>query len=233
MQSQKVVIPTPIVKQKVMPAKPTFVYDEGLASSDGSLVSKIVLDAEKNGYNFIPKVSLLNSLAKINNPLVENSFQLDNQGEKWGAYSDENFPVTFNELILIRLKFDSKVGPSGITFGGYAFKEKEAINIFFGTGEDGKKLYIDAKNNSETPFILYDGNFEKKLDGIYILFNKKGNSFLVTDLLFNRIININMNEETDNKFPKGLFPNDQFYIGYSIAPQTNLVVSDLSILPIK
>ena len=131
MQSQKVVIPTPIVKQKVTPAKPTFVYDEGLASSDGSLVSKIVLDAEKNGYNFIPKVSLLNSLAKINNPLVENSFQLDNQGEKWGAYSDENFPVTFNELILIRLKFDSKVGPSGITFGGYAFKEKEAINIFF------------------------------------------------------------------------------------------------------
>lgn len=233
MQAQKVVVPTPIVKQKVTPAKPVFVYDEGSASSDGSLVSKIVLNAEKNGYNFISKVSLLNSLAKINNPLIEDSFQLDNQGEKWSAYSDENFPVTFNELVLVKLRFDSKTGPSGITFGGYAFKEKERVEIFIGTGDDGKKLYIDAKNNSETPFILFDSNFEKKLDGIYVLFNKKGNSFLVTDLLFNRIINININEETDNKFPKGLFPNDQFYIGYSIAPQTNLVVSDLSILPIK
>lgn len=233
MQSKKAVIPTQTIAVQKEPVKPVFVYDENLASLDGSLVKNFVLNAEKNKFDFISKVSLLNSLAKINNPQKESYFQLDNQSDKWSAYSDEVFPVTFNELVLIKLKFDSKTGPSGITFGGYAFKEKEDINIFFGTGEDGKKLYIDAKNNSDIPFILYEGNFENKLDGIYILFNKKGNSFLVTDLFFERIISINMNKETDNKFPDGLFPNNQFYIGYSIAPQSNLVVFDLSILPIK
>lgn len=195
-----------------------------------SQVEQIVLDVKKNK---ISSTSYLNELNSLIESPAGSKFQLENKKNNWVARSLHTQPSVYENLILIKLLFNSKNGPSGITLNGYSPQESATENIFFGIGEDGKKLYIDAKTKSIAPTILYSRLLKKKLEGIYILFSKKGTSFLVTDLSFNKITYVDMKKITDKRFANGLFPRNYFYIGYALAPKSDLTVSEFSVLLTK
>jgi hypothetical protein len=222
-------------------AEPFFAFNvDVLHSANGEQIREIVTDQEKNKYPTISYVDLLNVLAGTQsspqNCPTRSCFNLENNNDGWKANNDTKTPVTFKGSILVKVAFNSKKGPSGISLTGKLGEYSKTLwwknidTVFFGIGNDGHRLYIDAKNNRAHAYFLYDNTFNQKIDGIYILFNDKGMMFLVTDLSFNRIAFIDINKLTDNSFLEGLFPNRKLYVGFSIAPQSDLDVSDFSIL---
>ncbi len=235
--SQKIPLPTPIpsvsVKSNNIVGIPSIAKVES-----GQQIENILTEAKTQGRKFTSHISILNGLDQTQNCTAKTGkcFQLDNLKENsWKANADKDFPISISGSFIVRLNFNGTKGASGVDLTGRLGESdemwwKNLNQIFFGIGEDGKRLYIDVKNNNSDPFILSDNTFDKKIDGIYILFNETGTSFLVTDLSYKEIAFIDLNKTTDNKFPEGLFPDKQFYIGYAIAPLSDLVVYDLSIL---
>lgn len=215
-----------------------FIFDKKSASQNGDQVKEIVSVAKKNGRIFTSYTNFLKAVMVGNkNCLAEKKcFQLNNTTKKeWKNDTDKDFPITISGPFVMRLNYYGHKEPSGISIDMGIKKDDEywwenVKNIFFGIGKDGRQLYIDAKNNSPDPLLIYENTFDKKIEGIYILFNEIGTSFLITDLSYNKIAFIDINEVTNNKFPDGLFPDKNFYIGYAIAPLSNLVVYDFSIL---
>ncbi|MCR4313615.1 MAG: hypothetical protein NUV58_05175 [Candidatus Roizmanbacteria bacterium] len=244
--------PTPTVSVKLNNLTPTptvsvklnyivglsFVFDEKLASQSGDQVKKIILEAQKKKRDFISYTNLLKAVMSDAKDCVaeENCFQSDNtEKEEWKSDTDKDFPISISGPFVVRLNFSGNKETSGVSLNGRLSKSDEfwwqgIKNIFIGTGDNGKRLYIDAKSNGPDPFLLFDQTFENKIEGIYVLFNEKGNLFLVTDLSYNKIAFIDLNEATNNKFPDELFPDKQLYIGYNIAPLSDLIIYDFSIL---
>lgn len=213
----------------------SFIFSE---ASDGVQVKQFIYEVQVKKYDFISYTDFLKAVvADVQNcPSEKNCFQAVNPEEKvWRNNVDKDFPIQISGPFVVRLNFYGNKEPSGIMFYGRLAKDEEfwwkGINsIFFGIGDGGKRIHIDAKNNAQEPILLLDNAFDKKIDGVYILFNEQGTSFLVTDLLFNKIAFVDLNKTTGNKFPEGLFPDKQFYIGYMMPPSSDLVVYDFSIL---
>lgn len=230
-------IPSVSVKSNNIVGLPN-VSDEKFASQSGDQIKEIISEAQRKKHDFFSYTIFLKALMVGNKQCLtqKDCFISDNEAEVWESDIDKDFPITISRPFIVRLNFSGDKGPSGISLNGRLSKSgepwwKDIKNIFFGIGNDGKRLYIDAKNGEKKePFFLYENIFAKKIEGIYVLFNNTGTSFLVTDLSYNKIVFIDLNKATNNKFPQGLFPYRQFYIGYSIAPLSDLVVYDLSIL---
>lgn len=207
-------------------------------SQKGEELRKIIADAQKKKKNFIAYEYFLKALMIGNKNCSDeiNCFFLSNISEKeWKSELDKDFPITTSGPFIVKLNFKGDQGPSGVNLNGQVSKNndiwwKGSSNIFFGIGNEGKRLYIDAKNNSPEPMVIFDKTFEKRLGGIYIMFDENGKYFLVTDLNYNKLVYVDLNKATKDRFPVGLFPNKEFYIGYSIAPQSNLAIYDFSIL---
>lgn len=213
-------------------------FDEKLASQSGNQIKKIILENQKKKRNFISYGYLLKALMIGNKvcPGENNCFFSSNPSEKeWKSDFDKDFPITISGPFIVRLNFYGNNGPSGVSLNGRVSKNNDLwweniISIFFGIGDGGKRLYIDSKNNGPESISLFDKTFDKKIGEIYILFNEKGTSFLVTDSKFNKIVFLDLNKNNSNKFLGELFPFKQFSISYSIAPLSDLKVYDFSIL---
>ncbi|MEK7522996.1 MAG: hypothetical protein AAB569_05415 [Patescibacteria group bacterium] len=239
--SKKTPLPIPIpsvsVKSNNVVRLP-FVSDKKSAFQSGDQVKEIISESQTKKHDFFSYTDLLKALMVGNKQCLtqKDCFILDNAAEGWKGDIDKDFPITISRPFIARLNFSGDKGPSGISLYGRLSKSgrpwwQDIKNIFFGIGNDGKRLYIDAKNGEKKEaFFLYDNVFAKKIEGIYVLFNVTGTSFLVTDLSYNKIVFIDLNKATNNKFPQGIFPDKQFYIGYNIAPLSDLVVYDFSIL---
>jgi len=215
-----------------------FDLNERSASQNGDQIKEIIFEAQTKKRNFISYNSLLKAVmidAK-NCKITKNCFQSQNtEKTEWKNDVDHDFPITISGSFLVKMNLSGNKMPSGINLTGRLATGNKFLwqgfkNIFFGVGNDGKRLYIDAKNSRPYSFLLFDQTFENKIEGIYILFNEKGTSFLVTDLSYNKITFIDLDKATDGKFPGGLFPDKQFYIGYVIAPLSDLTIYDLSVL---
>lgn len=256
---QKIVIPTQSVEPN-NPSQQSFLFDDRSASISGDLVKQIIDESKKIKLVPTSHLDILIAAANASNSLTgkkptkiltENNFQLDNPRDNWKAADDVSSPIIFPDAILMKVLFSSEASPSGIILSGNSSKDAIKRNIFFGIGENGKRLYVEVKterpnqnvvfnktyvasDKTYRTYVVLDKTFNKKLDGIYILFNKKGTSFLVTDLLYNRIININVKNQINSKLvAEGLFPRDLFYLGYVISPKSNLNISELSFLLTK
>lgn len=235
--SQKIPLPTPIPSVSVKSNNIVGIPSIAKVGS-GQQIENIIIEAKTQGQKFTSYINILNGLDQTENCTSKTGkcFKLYNLEEKaWKANVDQIFPIKISGPFIVRLNFNGTKEKSGVNLTGRLGESDEMwwknINqIFFGIGDNGKRLYIDAKNNNSTSFILYDNTFNKKIEGIYVLFNETGTSFLVTDLSYKEITFIDLNKTTDNKFPEGLFPDKQFYIGYAIAPLSDLVVYDFSIL---
>ena len=235
--SQKIPLPTPIpsvsIKSSDIVGIPSITKIES-----GQQIENIITGAETQGQKFTSYISILNGLDQTQNCITKTGkcFKIDNLKENlWKLDIDNIFPIKISGPFIVRLNFNGTKGASGVSLSirlGEGDKTwwKNLRQIFFAIGENGKHLYIDVNNNDPDPFIFYDNTFDKKIEGIYILFNETGTSFLVTDLSYKEITFIDLNKATDNKFSEGLFPDKQFYIGYMTAPLSDLVVYDFSIL---
>jgi hypothetical protein len=214
------------------------VFNQTSVFQTGEQLRKMVSDAQKKNKNFISYGYFLKALMIGNKicPDEINCFFSSNISEKeWKSGLDKDFPITTSGPFIVKINFNGDQGPSGVNLNGQVSKNngiwwKGSSNIFFGIGNEGKRLYIDAKNNSSEPTLIFDKVFDKKLGGIYVMFDEAGKYFLVTDLTYNKLVYVDLNEVTKDRFPDGLFPNKEFYVGYSIAPQSNLVIYDFSIL---
>ena len=217
----------------------SFNFDEKIASQSADQIKNIIDEARKQDSDFISYVGLLKAIVPNAKDCVgvANCLQLSNsEDENWRSEYDKDFPVTISgSSFIVKLGLVGNNKPSGIVLKGQISRNvtnwwEGTREIFIGSGEEGKRLYIDARINDPNAYVLYDEVFEKKLEGVYLFFNKKGTSFLMTDLSFNKITYIDLNQFTDNKFPDGLFPNGRFYIGYGTAPSSDLRINDFSIL---
>ncbi len=201
-------------------------------------LKKIIANAQKKKKNFVSYGYFLKAIMIGNKSCIDeiNCFFSSNISEKeWKSGLDKDFPITTSGPFIVKLNFNGDQGPSGVNLNGQVSKNndiwwKGSSNIFLGIGNTGKRLYIDAKNNSAEPTLIFDKTFDEKLGGVYVMFDETGKYFLVTDLSYNKLVYIDLNKVTKDRFPDGLFPNKEFHIGYSIAPQSNLVIYDFSIL---
>ncbi len=215
-----------------------FIFNEKSASNNGQQVEDFISEAKKTGRNFVSFNNFLKEVMKdtTNCNTQNNCFQSYNlEKEGWKNDTDADFPISISGPFLVKLNFYGSKDLAGVFLRGRTSKNKNVwwegiIETFIGIGDGGRRLYADTKNNSKDPVILFDTTFDKKIEGVYILFNEKGTSFLVTDLAFNKIAYIEVNKITDNKFPEGLFPDKQSYIGYAIAPLSDLKIYDFLIL---
>lgn len=222
----------------------SFIYDERQASINGDLVRQILDEAKKAKLDPTSHLNTLISLSRKPNPdtgrkdsnlTTGDFFQVENIRDTWKARNDVESPVIFPGSVLIKLVLDSnEATPSGIVFNGNSPQEAIPRNIFFGIGEQGKRLYIEVKTKRPEPYVVFDKTFNEKIKGLYILFNKKGKSFLVTDLLLNKIINTDVDKFIEGaRLAEGLFPKDLFYLGYVVSPKSKLVISELSFILTK
>lgn len=228
----------------IVPVKPDkmvglpFVFEKKLDFQNKSSVKEIILEAIKQKRDFVSYKNFLRAVMSDAKDCVGEKycFQLNNTvKEGWKNDIDNDFPVSISGSFVVKINISGGKDPSGISLNGRLSNINKLWwqgikDIFIGTGDNGKRLYIDAKSNGPDPFLLFDQTFKNKIEGIYILFNEKGTLFLVTDLAYNKIVFIDLNKATNNKFPEGLFPDKQFYIGYNIAPLSDLKVYDFSIL---
>jgi len=231
---------TPTIKPRTRyTAGFSFDFDEKIASQSANQIKNIIDEAKKQNIGFVSYVGLIKAIVPKAKDCVgvENCLQLSNpENENWRSDYDVDFPVTISgSAFIVKLGLVGNNKPSGVTLKGQI--SRNTINwwegtreIFIGSGEEGKRLHIDTRINDPNAYVLYDETFEKKVEGIYLIFNKKGTAFLMTDLLFNKIVYIDLNQYTDNKFPDGLFPNGRFYIGYGTAPSSDLRINYFSIL---
>jgi hypothetical protein len=223
--------------------QPDKVNDNGALSSitkieSGLKMDNIITQAEAQGKKFTSHLSILNGLDQALDCTAPEGkcFKIDNlKGAFWKANGDILFPIKYSGPFIVKLKFNGTNGAAGVSLTGNLGSTdelwyKNLFQIFFGIGNNGKRLYIDAKSNEPKSLILYDNTFDNKIDGIYVLYNEMGTAFLVTDLSYKEITYIDVNKATDNKFLNGIFPVNLFYVGYAVAPDSDLVVYDFSIL---
>lgn len=214
------------------------VPDEKIASQSGDPAKEIIIEALEEKRNFVPFNNFLETVMNRSNDCVRSKkcFKLDNQAKKaWKNDIDKDFPIPISGPFVVKMQMSGKNGPSGISLSGRLSKNDKIWwqgikSIFFGIGKNGKRLYIDAKSNDPNSVVLFDKTFDNTIEGIYIVFDKKGATFLVTDLKYNKIAFVNINRVTKNRFPFGLFPDGLLYIGYAVAPSSDLHIDDLSIL---
>lgn len=231
-------IPTVSIKSRNAVGLP-FIFNEKFASTSGEQVREFISEAKKKKLGFVSYTNFLKAVIGDSKNCNEqkNCFQSDNflENINWKSNTDKDFPISISGFFVVRLNISGNKGQAGILLTGRTSKNidnywEDLRETFIGVYDNGKRLYIDAKNSGPIPSLLFSKTFDKKIEGVYILFNETGTTLLVTDLAFNNIAFVDVNKNTDNKFPEGLFPDKQFYIGYGIAPLSDLKVYDFSIL---
>lgn len=226
------VIPTPILLTTVTPT-PMTSYDEKSALVDGSQIKKIINDMSKNKIGFVPHLDEINFLINPKIASKQAEFQVTNSSNYWQSQANDQSPTLFSNLILLKVVFGSKKGPAGIVLSGYNGPDIKTHNIFFGTGDNGQKLYVYVKDGSQTPKVICDVKLTNRIDGLYILFDRRGGAFLVTDLSFKKILNSSPKEGASTDIPNILFPNGYMNFGYSVGPNSDLSITDLSTLLVQ
>lgn len=171
-------------------------------------------------------------------------FELANPSETdWISEVDRENAVSVSDPFVVRLHLSADgENPAEISLSGRVaninqyeewWRNPNIIFVSIGFGNKGKQMYIGARNKGSSPYSFYDHDFDKPVKDIYLLFDQGGKRIVIADPEYNVIADLDINKITSNKFPEGLFPDRKLYIGYGIAPKSNLVIYDLSILSLK
>jgi len=187
-----------------------------------------------NGISYLKRNN--SNLKYLINP---NCIELNNQENNWLQYdASSSAYIDIKGPFVVRISLTNKNDLTGIFLHGKRNKPSDEwwqniYSFFIGTMNDGKHLYVDAKDGtSEKPLLL----FEKDTDNITvfnIFFDKNGKNILITDEQYQVIAYLDVNKITKNKFPNGLFPENKVYLGTGAAPKSYLFLLDFSIIPIQ
>ncbi len=159
---------------------------------------------------------------------------LNNIGSTWWGDSSSSATL-INSPFVVKVSLQNKDGLGGIVLYGRITEKppwwKDIKSIFIGTSIEGKRLYSDSKNGtSEKPYLILDKFLNKPLNTLYIFFNQDGKNLIITDEAYETLAYLDVNRLTNNAFPNGLFPDKKLYVGFAVAPYTNALISDFSIL---
>lgn len=198
-----------------------------------SLVSAIKT-SPPNGIDAIPILNKLGNGDKCT--MTGNCFVFNNSKNKtW--YGKElvasNSAIPMNGPMLVTLALRNENDISGITLNGLVNSTNDIWwngirKIYIGVDPKGTTIVMDVfDGTSGIPVRIFSKTLLKPVPSFHIFFDEHGTHILVTDDAFNTVEFVNVNVLINNQ-PNGLFPNNQFYVGLSVAPLSTLTALQLS-----
>ncbi len=173
--------------------------------------------------------------------LALNCLEIDNKENLWLDYKNtsSSSAIPLNGPFLVRLSILGKNDIAGISLSGEINDSlsdwwKNIKIIFISLGNGNTRLYIDAKNGSSIePIHILDKPLPVKISLLNLFFDKNGQHILITNENYEVLDFIDINELTGNQFPNGIFPNQQIYLGYGIAPKSYLGLLEFKIISLS
>lgn len=104
--------------------------------------------------------------------------------------------------------------------------------LLFGTGDNNHYLYVEALPGDDEMNLPILDEATNQRTSWYIIFDREGKNFIISDKYFDVVRVIDINEKTGGKFPNGVFPDGKLYFGHLIAPQSHLMITNFSIAPL-
>ncbi|OGG16738.1 hypothetical protein A3D78_01420 [Candidatus Gottesmanbacteria bacterium RIFCSPHIGHO2_02_FULL_39_14] len=204
---------------------------------DKNIVTKTKLFAGKF-YNGNDVMKIITKHQDCN--LTSSCIEIVNAKTGWYGTTDEKYPITLNNYNLLKITFKNNNGGAGISLiSKYAkstdpwWKGKNSLNL--SVNSRSFSLTLDT-GQSEEPLFLFTQDLNTDESGqlsVLVLFDNKGKTFSFFDNngIFNKKIDIN--QESKNLFPDGLFKDGSLFFGVFIAPISQLTVSEFYLIPLE
>lgn len=199
-------------------------------------LSNLIPLLKEGKYQTVDVIALLKDKAEICSS-VSPCIQIDNATDSWKVDTSDG-PVinSISRPFAIRLAIKTNSRLSGIHLIGRRPPKGtlwwvDIVYLFVGTNANGSRIFV-SENHGESEYntTILDQRLERPSNTIYIVFDREGKNYIVLDEFFNIIVRQDINKVTKNKFPNGLIPNKNLFVGFSVGPKSNLVITDLSVL---
>ena len=203
--------------------------NENIANISRDFISKFY-----NGNDIIKKISFHQDCN-----LTSSCIEITNAKTGWYGTTDEKYPISLNEYNLLKLTFKNDKDTAGISLiGNYAKSTepwwKEKINLDFAANYKTFSVFLHTGKTEES-MLLFKQDLIPDETGqlsVLILFDGTGKNFIFADAKgsFNKEIDIN--KESKNLFPEGIFINKSLFFGVFIAPLSQLTISEFYLMPV-
>lgn len=205
-------------------------------NSNSDELSNLIPLLKEGKYQVVDVIQFLKDKADVcssSSPCI----QIDNTTDSWKV-ATSNDPVinSISRPFAIRLTLKTNSRLSGIHLIGKRPPKStlwwmDIVYLFVGTNANGSRVFV-SENHGESEYntTILDQRLERPSNTIYIVFDREGKNYIVADEFFNIIVRQDINKVTKNKFPDGLVPNKNLFVGYSVGPKSSLIINDLSVL---
>lgn len=205
------------------------------------LLNLIIQQTKQDWEDYTDGITILKSIEPDRTCYATtNCFEVINKGNGWHSGINKTSPLSVAGPFMVRLAVQNQNDAAGIVFQDkpspiFSNNWWRYINIIFiGLKDGGKGLYIDARDGSSPQaFVLVEKTLEKKVNMLNIFFDQAGQTILITDEEYKPIEYINLNKATNNRFPQGLFSEGKVYLGFGVAPESYLLITEFVIVPLN
>lgn len=171
---------------------------------------------------------LSSSCIEISNPVME-----------WYGTYNTNYPISLSNQNLLKVSFKNQKETAGINFiGQYAQKNnlwwKERYSLNIGIFHDELSAYLDT-GTKEEPVHLFTNKVNLEETGfvsIMIIFDEYGKKFTFLESNGTLIKQIDIGKDFNKYLPNGVFSNKTIHLGVFVSPLSQLIISNLYIIPL-
>lgn len=169
-----------------------------------------------------------------------NCRKFENKKNEWLGVADPSNEITIGEEYLLKIKFKNDGGFAGINLVGKFskdniqwWKDRKSLNISVKYGY----LEINAHSGtSQDPVFIFSEQIQTdqfSFHNIYLEISKNGENLGLYDATGTLIRNFNLETLYPDEFTDPIFPDNKFYIGLSIEPNSTLYLDEFYGMPLK
>lgn len=182
----------------------------------------------KNGIDYLKNLGV-SSARCPDNPDCTSFINID--PTQYQSVINLNNWINLQNNNTVKLKLKREGGMSGISFTGGFTESGRVKNIVFFVDYDTIFMHLYDGVNDNFKVIL-DEFGERDNNGLittYLSFDRKGKYFEVKDNEGLILKKIDINKESGNTLPNGIFEEETMKLGLSVAPETTLDINELTI----
>lgn len=192
--------------------------------------------------SYLNGLDLLNEVSTISGTCenIKICLKLQNNNSFWYGTDNRRSPIPISDNYFVKLSFDNNIKNASVDFIGKFADLSEIwwqglLGMYIFPGFDTVNIVL-RDGNSEDYTTLSPVNLNRTEDDKFItllmVIKNKGNNILFMDTRGNIIKELDLNKETNNRFPNGLFPANKFYIGAGLAPYGEMTIFEFYGFPL-